>query len=426
MANETVQTFYDGNPYPWYPPFFKYRIQKKIFHHFAKQIDKPIPEKPRLLIIGCGVVAPRTLRESHPEAEIWAMDISHATIEQAKKYCGRKIAASIEWVQGDIEKLDILSKFTEEKFDWIHATGVLMLPNNTLQALQNVRKLLKDDGFVRFLLYSRGARSFIEYARLAFLQQKISTLPDVKRWLKKIPTSHPFYFTLATYPEALKNTGFKDGFLVPSVHLYTLNEWRDFFHAANLKVSFLEQKEYVKGIKEYFPKGLHEQLGKLKLSEKITLMEDLGEWRSDFTGLISAIPEDETKKETANKANIPQTAQSYTIPEGISLPRLHLWQRARSSLKKLSETLTNEEFHAIISNLSERQWIGGLTGLRLRGHFSAWNDEARIKTSSSYFFQELSTILLEDYNKEIWSSQLPNPETWSEEQWIQGLTNWNF
>ena len=409
-----IREFYNRTPYPYTPPFFKYRIGNDFFEILRKSIGKESEPESDILIIGCGVVAPRAFRKAYPKRKIFAVDISENTLKKAYKYCG-SLASTIYWLNGDLESDNFPKIFAGRKYKNIHCTGVLQLPRNTEKAIKNLSLLLDDDGIVRFLIYSKGARIWIEFARLAFLLQNLKNENDIKNYLSSLDSSHPFFFILATYGESLFKEGTFDGFLVPEMNLYYLDEWENMFNKSGLSITKLDRENYIDGVEEYFPENLKEKVGKLSSIEKISMMERFGEWRSDFTGVLT-----KTSKEPISPLKL--TGETK-VPNSISLPRYYLWNEMNMALKHHFGTLSSEELKYIIDNLEPRRWLGGIRGLLTRYKWNSWNDNSRLNSSQSHFFGEKFDFLYDDHIKNL-PQRITPPETWEKCVWDSQLTNW--
>jgi hypothetical protein len=194
-----------------------------------------------------------------------------------------------------------------------------------------------------------------------------------------------------------------------------LDEWENMFNKSGLSITKLDRENYIDGVEEYFPENLKEKVGKLSSIEKISMMERFGEWRSDFTGVLT-----KTSKEPISPLKL--TGETK-VPNSISLPRYYLWNEMNMALKHHFGTLSSEELKYIIDNLEPRRWLGGIRGLLTRYKWNSWNDNSRLNSSQSHFFGEKFDFLYDDHIKNL-PQRITPPETWEKCVWDSQLTNW--
>jgi SAM-dependent methyltransferase len=424
--NQLVKEFYNLNPYPRVIIPVKRTLLPGTFENYYKILNRPVPQKPRILIAGCGTVSTAAIANSYTSAEIiYAVDISEKAIEIAKRSCSKLMKPEIRWIVADISSTDFTKNILEHNFDWIHCTGTLHHLENPSAGINNLSQLLSDDGIIKCQVYSKGARLFIEWARAAFKSKNAKNTADVKYILDALTDSHPFRFALSTYPESLTEPGLKDGFLHPLVNTFYANEWGKMFNDNELELSCWKNLNYIKDAGEIFPVKLYENFKKLKLTEQITIMEKLGEWRSDFNFIAS--------KQTGSKTE--KLPDRYTKTDiiikdnhNISYSRYYMWHEFKSALKLIDSDLDANQMRGIINHLSPKCWGNNLKSLMLRFKWSAWKDEARKNASINNIFSENIDELLEDYfnNDHKQKYYIPSAFDWEWKQWQEGFFNWKI
>lgn len=419
--NSDVQAFYDQYPYPNMGKIAQVRAPKSLFEHLCQKVQKPIPSDPSILVVGCGTTAPSVLAHLYPQASrIVVVDISPKTLAIAKKKCSSRDLKKMTWVHADIETTSLLELLDGQTFDWIHATGVFHHINSPLKALKNVSSVLKDSGIIKFQVYSKGGRFWIELARQFFLSHAIQNQPEAKNKLLKLSSDNPIRFAVATYPESLNEHGFCDGFLNPTVKLFYLDEWLQLFNQSGLSLTYLEKVSTINDLKEILPATLFKTISSATIETQIALMERLGEWRSDFNGVL-------VKMSNPTETSPLQSYDNTLALENRSFPRLLLWAGFKEALLNSFDTLTEQDFKFLVENLYERQWTRGLLGWKLRLKWSAFSDKARINASFDTILRERLPLLYEDYlNTRNNPIKIPSYDTWPMTQWADGMVSWDI
>lgn len=422
--NDSIKKFYNNNPYPNFSRFAKISFPRLAFEKNCEKCNKKLPDEPSILIIGCGTVATRAIAEAYPDAsEITAIDISEKTIELAKKYTPPQLNSKIKWLVADIENEEILEKLPIGYFDLIHCTGVIHHLENPEKGIKNLSKLIKDDGIIKFQLYSKGGRLWIEWARTAFKLKNAKNKNDIANILVALSKYHPFRYVMATYPESLNNAGLLDGFLHPQVKVHYLSDWNNLLKENNLEISYIENLYYLDNLEEFIPKNLLESYNQMNVIDKITILEKLGEWRSDFKGII-------TKNNNNNHYNNDEkrihTDIICDIKDNISYPRHYIWQETKSAIKNINQNLKEDELKYILNNLNKKLWLPGIKGNLLRLKWASLSDIPRNLASYNTIFKEKEDELIDDFFNNNFNSYIPTYEQWPWKQWQEGFFAWEW
>ena len=92
----------------------------------------------RLLDVGCGVSPLALIASQKPDSEVWAMDFADELIEKLKSN------SKVNYVVGDINALPFKNKY----FDYVVLGEVLEHSENPESVINEVRRVLKDDGIM--------------------------------------------------------------------------------------------------------------------------------------------------------------------------------------------------------------------------------------------------------------------------------------
>lgn len=422
--NNLVKQFYNHNPYPSFSRFANINMPLNLFEDACKKVEKPIPDRPSILIIGCGTVATSAIARAYPNASnITALDLSSITIEIAKNNTHKNVRDKVHWVQADIADPNIKDSLPLSKYDWIHCTGVLHHLKDPELGIANISQLLSPNGIVRFQLYSKGGRQWIEWVRTVFIQKEAQTVDDVVNILVALSKYHPFRYVMATYPESFNKPGLMDGFLHPQVKTFYAKDWNDLLKNYGLQISIFDNLHYLDALDDIFPLKVLDAFNKLTLDSKITVLEKLGEWRSDFRGIITRYDHHNVDEENER---LIKTDILCDIEENISYPRHFIWQEAKSALNMLSLDLPKEDIKHLLTHLSPRLWLPGVQGLLMRFKWASWQDMSRDLASSSTIFKDNIDDLIDDYYDNHLNSYIPSYETWPWKQWENGFFGWDW
>jgi len=129
--------------------------------------DTAYPENATVLEAGCGVGAQTiTLARNSPKAKIMSIDISEASIAQARETIETAGFHNVSFQQGDIFNLD----FAPHSFDHLFICFVLEHLPEPEEALKSLKRLLKPGGTVTVIEGDHGSAYFYpdsEFARRA-------------------------------------------------------------------------------------------------------------------------------------------------------------------------------------------------------------------------------------------------------------------
>jgi len=119
--------------------------------------DTSYPEGSRVLEAGCGVGAQTvTLAQNSPHAEITSVDISEASIAIARGKVEKAGITNVKFQQGDIFHLP----FEAESFDHVFVCFVLEHLSNPIDALVNLKNVIKPGGTITVIEGDHGSVYF--------------------------------------------------------------------------------------------------------------------------------------------------------------------------------------------------------------------------------------------------------------------------
>lgn len=224
-TSRAVQTQYEENPYPRWDALpvmvGAQSLQQKIRSLFPF-LDSRVPERPRLLIAGCGTGRHAVMAALlHPDARILAVDLSRASLAYAVRRAIELGAPNIRFAQGDILEMAGL----EESFDVIDCAGVLHHLHDPMAGWQALRGLLADQGFMRIALYSELGRQAIVAARNLIVESGSAAnaegIRSVRQCIIGLPISHPAR-AVTESPDFWSMSGCRDLLFHVQEHRFTL------------------------------------------------------------------------------------------------------------------------------------------------------------------------------------------------------------
>jgi 2-polyprenyl-3-methyl-5-hydroxy-6-metoxy-1,4-benzoquinol methylase len=190
-----VRNQYEENPYPrWIktglsdkPKTIRQVLQAiKIHHNLEAQ---RFSNEPDILVAGCGTGKHALITASRfLNCNILAMDLSLSSLSYAMRKTQELGITNIEYMQGDILKLDQL----ERQFDIIESVGVLHHMDDPLAGWKVLVDRLRSDGLMQIGLYSDIARQHVVKARKHIAKKKYITSPDnIRKFREEVINMDP-------------------------------------------------------------------------------------------------------------------------------------------------------------------------------------------------------------------------------------------
>lgn len=178
-VSRKVRSQYEESPYPRWTDFAKRPYHEELEGQFRGK-------KVKMLVAGCGTGREAIeLAAVYPNAEIFAVDLSRASLSYAIDRAKTLGFSNVTFKQADILGLGILG---ENQFDFIASSGVLHHMHEPLKGWAVLRDLLKPAGIMRIGLYSRIAHApLIEAQKIIAKHKLVATPQDIRTFRKNAP-----------------------------------------------------------------------------------------------------------------------------------------------------------------------------------------------------------------------------------------------
>ena len=243
---------YEENPFPRWR--FTLRPMKgNDINEFTNRYSDTFFQKPEILIAGCGTGQQAMAWSAYKDSKICAVDLSSESLAYAIRKAKEKNIKNINFYHLDLLDLELLNK----KFDIIISTGCLHHMEKPEDGLESLVNVLKPQGLIYLGLYSKRARSEIEWTRKYIQKRKIDVTEDNMRSfrtkilnsenkkLQSIRGLHDF-FSLSNFRDLLFNY---------TEHTYDFIKIKELLESKKLNfIAFNEMNPDVKNsFKNHFP-----------------------------------------------------------------------------------------------------------------------------------------------------------------------------
>jgi len=238
VTSRAVQTQYEQNPYPRLPSMVGAQpLQQKIrsLFPFLSDADSRVPERPQLLVAGCGTGRHAVLAALlHPAAQVLAVDLSRVSLAYAARRAAELGAANIRFAQADILEMSALG----ETFDVIDCAGVLHHLRDPMAGWRVLRGLLASGGFMRIALYSELGRKAVVAARELIAERGFSAdavgIRHCRQAILGLPDAHPGR-SVTQSPDFWSVSGCRDLLFHVQEHRFTLPQIEEALDALDLE-----------------------------------------------------------------------------------------------------------------------------------------------------------------------------------------------
>ncbi|HEX9160922.1 MAG TPA: class I SAM-dependent methyltransferase [Thermoanaerobaculia bacterium] len=153
---ERVRTFYEGAPFPGYPPrdsleWLRARAERS---EFARMLDRAVPGDATILEAGCGT-GQMSLYLARGDRRVVGADLARASLRLAADAARRfGLADAVRFVQTDLHRPGL----RDGAFDVVYSSGVLHHTPDPAAAFARVARLAKPGGWIVVGLYNAFAR----------------------------------------------------------------------------------------------------------------------------------------------------------------------------------------------------------------------------------------------------------------------------
>jgi Tfp pilus assembly protein PilF/2-polyprenyl-3-methyl-5-hydroxy-6-metoxy-1,4-benzoquinol methylase len=173
-VSQAVQAQYEANPYPRWTRLPETIAPAKLGvflasrHPFAADALKSLPEKPDLLVAGCGTgQSTLELARGFHWGAITSVDLSRASLGHAARKADELGVSGIAFGQADLLNIAALGK----RFDVIECSGVLHHMADPFAGWRALLSVLKPGGLMQVALYSATPRAAIARTRAFVAEQ---------------------------------------------------------------------------------------------------------------------------------------------------------------------------------------------------------------------------------------------------------------
>ncbi len=179
FSNKTsrlMKSQYEQNPFPRWR--YTLRPMEGIdINKLTQRFSQTFFKEPEILIAGCGTGQQALIYSSYKDSKIHAVDLSRESLAYAIRKAKEQNIKNINFYHLDLLDLELLDK----KFDIIISTGCLHHMEKPEDGLESLVNVLKPQGLIYLGLYSKRARSEIEWTRKYIQKRKIDVTEDNMR-----------------------------------------------------------------------------------------------------------------------------------------------------------------------------------------------------------------------------------------------------
>ena len=238
-VSKKVKEQYETNPYPRWR-FANQAITSNFLFYLNNDIKPNNVEfnnkflNPNVLIAGCGTGQQLINAIGYHNSNIFAVDLSLASLAYAKRKIEETSYKNIEFMQGDILDLNSLNR----KFDVIECVGVLHHMKNPLEGLKVLLDLLAPHGFLKLGLYSDIARQHIVKIREFIKKKKFkNTSEDIRNCRDQITKQNedPLLHKVINNFDFYSTSGTRDLIFHVQEHRFTIPEISQILKNFNLE-----------------------------------------------------------------------------------------------------------------------------------------------------------------------------------------------
>ena len=243
---------YEENPFPRWR--FTLRPMKgNDINEFTNRYSDTFFQKPEILIAGCGTGQQAMAWSAYKDSKIYAVDLSSESLAYAIRKAKEKNIKNINFYHLDLLDLELLNK----KFDIIISTGCLHHMEKPEDGLESLVNVLKPQGLIYLGLYSKRARSEIEWTRKYIQKRKIDVTEDNMRSFrtKILNSENKKLQSIRGLLDFFSLSNFRDLLFNYTEHTYDFIKIKELLESKKLNfIAFNEMNPNVKNsFKNHFP-----------------------------------------------------------------------------------------------------------------------------------------------------------------------------
>ena len=243
---------YEENPFPRWR-FTLRPIKGNDINEFTNRYSDTFFKKPEILIAGCGTGQQAMAWSAYKDSKIYAVDLSSESLAYAIRKAKEKNIKNINFYHLDLLDLELLNK----KFDIIISTGCLHHMEKPEDGLESLVNVLKPQGLIYLGLYSKRARSEIEWTRKYIQKRKIDVTEDNMRSFrtKILNSENKKLQSIRGLLDFFSLSNFRDLLFNYTEHTYDFIKIKELLESKKLNfIAFNEMNPDVKNsFKNHFP-----------------------------------------------------------------------------------------------------------------------------------------------------------------------------
>ena len=243
---------YEENPFPRWR-FTLRPIKGNDINEFTNRYSGTFFKKPEILIAGCGTGQQAMAWSAYKDSKIYAVDLSSESLAYAIRKAKEKNIKNINFYHLDLLDLELLNK----NFDIIISTGCLHHMEKPEDGLESLVNVLKPEGLIYLGLYSKRARSEIEWTRKYIQKRKIDVTEDNMRSFRTniLNSENKKLQSIRGLRDFFSLSNFRDLLFNYTEHTYDLIKIKELLESKKLNfIAFNEMNPNVKNsFKNHFP-----------------------------------------------------------------------------------------------------------------------------------------------------------------------------
>ena len=243
---------YEENPFPRWR-FTLRPIKGNDINEFTNRYSGTFFKKPEILIAGCGTGQQAMAWSAYKDSKIYAVDLSSESLAYAIRKAKEKNIKNINFYHLDLLDLELLNK----NFDIIISTGCLHHMEKPEDGLESLVNVLKPEGLIYLGLYSKRARSEIEWTRKYIQKRKIDVTEDNMRSFrtKILNSENKKLQSIRGLLDFFNLSNFRDLLFNYTEHTYDFIKIKELLESKKLNfIAFNEMNPNVKNsFKNHFP-----------------------------------------------------------------------------------------------------------------------------------------------------------------------------
>ncbi|NUL49099.1 class I SAM-dependent methyltransferase [Cellulosimicrobium funkei] len=239
QRTDVIAQFYDHHPYP--PPANldaaapRSPLAQRAAHHLLWPW-RPVPERHRVLVAGCGTSQAVRHALLDPSADVIGIDVSPTSLEQSRRLADRHGVTNLQLHELRIEDIAELG----EKFDHVVCTGVLHHLADPEIGLRALRGTMAPGGAMTLMVYAPYGRAGVyliqDYCRRLGISTDSDDIADLVATLRELPSHHPITPLLRGTRDFADDDALADALLNPRDRAYSVPQLVSLLDGAGLRL----------------------------------------------------------------------------------------------------------------------------------------------------------------------------------------------